>query len=258
MSWVGERLGFMAPDWKDALEILIVAVVFYRMLRLLAGTRAIQMLLGLFSLVAFYVMAHLLNLTLLEYLLEGIFKFGVFALLIVFQPELRSALAHLGQSRLLRLFSRLEQKELAEEISEAAEELSRNKVGAIVAIEREVGLGEYAATGTRLQANVSSALLQNLFTPYSPLHDGAVIIRGDEIVAAGAILPLTQFPVTDRQLGTRHRAALGLSEETDAVVVVVSEETGTISVAHRGVLLRPVTPEHLADILSGRVSLPRR
>jgi diadenylate cyclase len=258
VSGIGERLAFLAPDWKDALEILIVAFVVYRLLLLLAGTRAIQMLLGLFSLLAFYVVAHLLNLTLIEYLLEGIFKFGVFALLIVFQPELRSALAHLGRSRLLRLFSRLEQKEVAEEIAEAAEELSRNKVGAIIAMEREVGLGEYAETGTRLQAHASSALLQNLFTPYSPLHDGAVIIRGDEIVAAGAILPLTQFPVTDRQLGTRHRAALGLSEETDALVVVVSEETGTISVAHRGILLRPVTPEHLSDVLSGRVSLPRR
>jgi diadenylate cyclase len=254
---IAQRFGFLAPDWKDALEILIVAVVFYRTLLLLAGTRAIQMLLGLFSLVVFYVIAHLLDLTLLEYLLEGIFKFGVFALLIVFQPELRSALAHLGQSRFLRLFSRLQEKELAEEITEAAEELSRNKVGAIIAIEREVGLGEYAESGTRLQAHVSSALLQNLFTPYSPLHDGAVIIRGDEIVAAGAILPLTQFPVTDRQLGTRHRAALGLSEESDAVVVVVSEETGTISVAHRGTLLRRLTPEGLSDILSGRVALPR-
>ncbi|HET6764477.1 MAG TPA: diadenylate cyclase CdaA [Longimicrobiaceae bacterium] len=258
MSEFAQRFGFLRPDWKDAFEILIVAFVFYRVLLLLAGTRAIQMLLGLFSLVAFYVVAHLLNLSLLEYLLEGIFKFGVFALLIVFQPELRSALAHLGQSRFLRLFSRLQERELAEEITEAAVELSRSKVGAIIAIEREVGLAEYAASGTRLQANVSSALLQNLFTPYSPLHDGAVVIRGDEIVAAGAILPLTQFPVADRQLGTRHRAALGLSEESDAVVLVVSEETGTISVAHRGILLRHVTPEHLSDLLAGRVALPRR
>ncbi|MDB4947777.1 MAG: hypothetical protein JWM27_426 [Gemmatimonadetes bacterium] len=258
MSLAAARFGFLAPDWKDLLEILIVAVVFYRVLLLLAGTRAIQMLLGLFSLVAFYVVAHLLNLTLLEYLLEGVFRFGVFALLIVFQPELRSALAHLGQSRFLRLFSRLEVRELAEEIAEAAEELSRNKVGAIIAIEREVGLGEYLESGTALQARVSSPLLQNLFTPYSPLHDGAVIVRGDEIVAAGAILPLTQFPVADRQLGTRHRAALGLSEETDAMIVVVSEETGTISLAHRGQLLRPLDGDTLAGYLSGREPIPRR
>jgi diadenylate cyclase len=258
MTDLAGRFAFLVPGWKDLLEILIVAFVFYRVLRLLAGTRAIQMLLGLFSLVAFYLLAHLLSLTLLEYLLEGIFKFGVFALLIVFQPELRSALAHLGQSRLLRIFSRLEDREVAEEIAEAAEELSRNKVGAIIAIEREVGLGEYAESGTPLRAHVSAPLLLNLFTPYSPLHDGAVIIRGDEIVAAGAILPLTQFPVTDRQLGTRHRAALGLSEETDALVVVVSEETGAISLAHRGQLLRPLDPETLRGYLSGRVPLPGR
>jgi diadenylate cyclase len=255
---IAGRYAFLVPDWKDVLEILIVAFVFYRVLKLLAGTRAIQMLLGLFSLVAFYLLAHLLNLTLLEYLLEGIFKFGVFALIIVFQPELRSALAHLGQSRLLRLFSRLEEREVAEEIAEAADELSRSKVGAIIAIERDVGLGEYAESGTPLQARVSSPLLQNLFTPYSPLHDGAVVIRGDEIVAAGAILPLTQFPVTDRQLGTRHRAALGLSEETDALIIVVSEETGTVSLAYRGQLMRRLDAETLRGYLSGRVALPAR
>jgi diadenylate cyclase len=117
-------------------------------------------------------------------------------------------------------------------------------------VEREVGLGEYEETGTRLEARVSAPLLQNIFTPYSLLHDGAVIVRGDDIVAAGVILPLTQFPVTDRTLGTRHRAALGLSEETDALIVVVSEETGTVSVAHRGRLQRGVTPDDLRHILN--------
>jgi diadenylate cyclase len=252
MSDLLSHLGFLSPDWKDALEIVLVAWLFYRILLLLAGTRAIQMLLGLFSLVGFYAVAHLLNLTLIEYLLERFFQFGVFAALIVFQPELRSALAHLGQNRITRIFSRMEANLVAEEVAEAAEELSRNKVGAIIAIEREIGLGEYADAGTPIQARVSAALLQNLFTPYSLLHDGAAVIRGDEIVAAGAILPLTQFPVADRTLGTRHRAALGLSEETDALVVVVSEETGTISVARRGQLERNVSAERLGDILAGR------
>jgi diadenylate cyclase len=142
---------------------------------------------------------------------------------------------------------------VAEEIAEAAEELSRNKTGAIIAVERGVGLGEYVETGTPLHARVSSALLQNIFTPYSLLHDGAAIISGDEIVAAGSILPLTQSPVTDRTLGTRHRAALGLSEETDALVVVVSEETGVISLAHRGRLERGFTPDRLRDLLRGEV-----
>jgi len=247
------RFGFLTPGWTDVLEVAIVAALCYRVLLALAGTRAIQMLLGLSSLVALYGAARLLNLQLIEYLLETFFRFGVIAALIVFQPELRSALAHLGQNRLFRGFQRLEGNQVAEEISEACEELSRNKTGAIIAVERTVGLGEYVETGTPLNARVSSALLQNIFTPYSLLHDGAAIVRGDEIVAAGSILPLTQSPVTDRTLGTRHRAALGLSEETDALVIVVSEETGLISLAHRGRLERGFTPDGLRSVLRGTV-----
>src|SRR5690606_28893899 len=177
--------------------------------------------------------------------------FGAIAALVVFQPELRSALAHLGQNQLWRrFFSRLEESEVAEEIAQAAEELARAKVGAIIAIEREMGLGEYVESGTPLQARVSAALLNTIFTPYSPLHDRAVIIRGDMIVAAGAILPLTQFPVSDKSMGTRHRAALGLSEETDAVVVVVSEETSTISLATRGRIERDLDGPRLIAALA--------
>jgi diadenylate cyclase len=246
--WI-ERLGFLTPDWKDFLEILIVAAVLYRVLLVLAGTRAIQMLLGAFVIVTIYAAARVLDLQLVEYLLETVFQFGVIAALVVFQPELRSALAQLGRNRLLRIFSRLEQTEVAGEVVQAVEEMSRGKVGAIIAIEREVGLGEYLDTGTPLQARVSDALLMNIFTPYSLLHDGAAVIRGDDIVAAGVILPLTQQPVTDRTLGTRHRAALGLSEETDALVVVVSEETGTITLAHGGRLFRNLTGDELKTML---------
>jgi diadenylate cyclase len=242
-----EQISFMAPDWKDLLEILVVAAVFYRILVLLAGTRAIQMLLGLLLLVGIYFLSRMLSLDLLRSLLEYLFEFGAIAALVVFQPELRSALAHLGQNRLWhRFFNRLEATQVAEEIAQAAEDLARAKVGAIIAIEREVGLGEYAETGTPLHARVSAALLNTIFTPYSPIHDGAVIIRGDMIVAAGAILPLTQFPVSDKSMGTRHRAALGLSEETDALVVVVSEETSQISLAIRGALERGFDRDRLA------------
>ena len=250
MSAFFEQFGFLAPDWKDLLEILVVAAIFYRILLVLAGTRAIQMLLGLVLLVAVYFVARVLNLDLLRYLLENLFEFGVIAALVVFQPELRSALAHLGQNRILRLFNRMEETEVAEEVAQAAEELARAKVGAIIAIEREMGLAEYAETGTPLQARVSASLLGTIFTPYSPLHDGAVIIRGDTIVAAGAILPLTQYPVSDKTLGTRHRAAIGLSEETDSMVIVVSEETSQISVAVRGQLERGVERERLMQLLS--------
>ena len=250
MSEFFERVGFLGPDWKDLLEILIVAYVIYRILLVLAGTRAIQMMLGVFLVAAVYGGARILNLDLLEYLLATLFQFGAIAALVVFQPELRSALAQLGQNRLFRVFTRMEERQVLEEIVEAAEELSRERTGAIIAIEQEVGLGEYLETGTPLRARVSAPLLQNIFTPYSALHDGAAVIRGDEIVAAGVILPLTQFPVADRALGTRHRAALGLSDETDALVLVVSEETGNVSVAHRGRLQRGVTPDELTRILA--------
>jgi diadenylate cyclase len=250
VSRLFEQFGFLAPNWQDLLEILVVAAIFYRILILLAGTRAIQMLAGLLLLVGIYFVARVLDLDLLRYLLQNLFEFGAIAALVVFQPELRNALAHLGQNRVLRFFNRLEETEIAEEIVTASEELARAKVGAIIAIEREVGLGEYAETGTTMQARVSSALLTTIFTPYSPLHDGAVIVRGDQIVAAGAILPLTQFPVTDKTMGTRHRAALGLSEETDALVVVVSEETSQISLASRGQLLRGIDRDRLLALLS--------
>ena len=250
MNELMDRLAFLAPDWKDVLEILVVAAIAYRLLLVLAGTRAIQMLLGVVAIVLVYGGARVLNLTLMEYLLERVFEFGVIAALIVFHPELRSALAQLGQNRLLRFFSRLEETQVAEEVVQAVEAMSRAKTGAIVAIEREVGLGEYLESGTPLQASVSDALLMNIFTPYSLLHDGAAVIRGDEIVAAGVILPLTQSPISDRSLGTRHRAALGLSEETDALVVVVSEETGAISLAHGGRLFRNLSPEALRQMLT--------
>jgi diadenylate cyclase len=251
-----EQFGFLAPGWKDLLEILVVAFVFYRILVVLVGTRAIQMLAGLVLLVGIYFFARVLQLGLIRYLLEKLFEFGAIAALVVFQPELRSALAHLGQNRILRFFNRLEESVVAEEVTVAVEELSRGKVGAIIAIEREMGLAEYAETGTPLQAKVSASLLTTIFTPYSPLHDGAVIIRGDMIVAAGAILPLTQFPVSDKSLGTRHRAAMGLSEESDALVIVVSEETSIVSVASRGRLERGVDRDRLLGMLSAREPAP--
>ncbi len=169
----------------------------------------------------------------------------------VFQPELRAALARLGQSRMMRVFQRLEGSRVADEIVEAVERLSRSRVGAIIAVEQDVGLEEYAETGSPVQARVSAEMIATIFTPYSPLHDGAILISGDVIQTAGAILPLTQSSVPDRSLGTRHRAALGLSEETDAVVIVVSEETARVSVAVGGRLERDVDPERLRQILVG-------
>jgi diadenylate cyclase len=247
-----DQFGFLVPDWKDLVEILVVGAVIYRILLVLAGTRAIQMLLGLVLLVGVYFLSRVLQLGLIRYVLENLFQFGAIAALVVFQPELRAALAHLGQNRILRLFNRMEETQVVEEIADAVEELARSKIGAIIALEREVGLAEYAQSGTPLEARVSSSLLTTIFTPYSPLHDGAVVIRGDQIIAAGAILPLTQFPVSDKSIGTRHRAALGLSEETDALVIVVSEETSTVSVAAHGQFERGLDHDQLLALLFAR------
>lgn len=251
MSRVWDQLQFLRPGWGDLIEILIVAVLFYRLLLLIQKTRAMQMLLGALSLVALYFIALVLDFTLIRYILEALFQYGAIAALVVFQPELRSGLARLGQSPLVRYIRSMEDSQEADELLEAITELARLKRGAIVAIQGEVGLDEYAETGSPVGAPVSAQMLKTIFTPYTPLHDGAVIINGGTIVTAGAILPLTQLPVQDKSLGTRHRAALGLSEETDAVVVVVSEETSRISVAKGGRMEVGVDEARLREILSG-------
>ncbi|HEY0971903.1 MAG TPA: diadenylate cyclase CdaA [Gemmatimonadales bacterium] len=243
---------FLDFGWRDLFEIGLVAYALYRIMLLLHGTRAVQMLIGILFIVFVYALAWMVKLTMILRLLEYVFTFAPFAAVVVFQPELRAALAHLGQSRVTRYFRRMETSEVAEEIAGAVERLSRMGTGAIIAVEREINLGDYVQSGSPQQAKVSADLLTTIFTPYSPLHDGAVIIRGDTVIGAGCILPLTQEPITDRSLGTRHRAALGLSEETDAVVIVVSEETATISIARDGDLERPLTPGQVRDLLLGR------
>jgi diadenylate cyclase len=245
-----ERISFLRPDLGDLFQIAVVAYIFYRVLLLWAGTRAIQMLLGLIVLFAVYALAEILQLELIRYLLQIVFTYGVLAAVVIFQPELRSALTRLGQNRFWRFFTRSEKtSEALQELTHAVEVLARKRIGAIIAVEQEVGLEEYARKGTPINAPISTELLESIFTRYGPLHDGAVIVRGETMMAARCILPLTQFPVTDRSLGTRHRAAIGLSEETDALVIVVSEETGVVSLAQRGRLDRNVSSERLREAL---------
>lgn len=251
MSRLWDQFQFLRPGWTDLVEILVVAFLLYRILLVLQRTRAMQVLLGLVLLGLAYGLAGMLHLVLIRTLLEAFFQYGAIAALVVFQPELRAALARLGQSRMIRVFQHLETGRIADEVVEAVQRLSRARTGAIIAIEQSVSLEAYAETGTPVDARVSAEMIVTIFTPYSPLHDGAVLVRGDEIRTAGAILPLTQSTVADRSLGTRHRAALGLSEETDAVVVVVSEETSQISVALAGRLERDVSPERIREILVG-------
>jgi len=239
---------------RDALEIAFVAYVLYRALLLIHGTRAVQMLTGIVVLVFVYGLALVGHLTMIVYLLRLLFTYGALAGVIIFQPELRQALAHLGQSRVTRFLRRMGPSEVADEIVEALERLSQSGIGGIIAIEREMGLGEYVESGSTLHAKVSADLLVTIFTPYTPLHDGAVVIRGDLVVGAACILPLSQAQITDRSLGTRHRAAMGLAEETDAIVLVVSEETATISVASGGQLIRSASAIEIRNLLAGKTS----
>jgi diadenylate cyclase len=248
-----EQFQVIRPDWADLIEIVIVAALVYRLLLLIQRTRAMQMILGVGFLAGVYFFARILNFTLIRTLLETLFQFGAIAALVVFQPELRAALARLGQTRMFRIFVKLEGSKVVEELLEAVEQLSRTKTGAIIVLENDVALDDYAHTGRALEARVSKEILVTIFTPLSPLHDGAVIIVGNSIKAAGVILPLTQTRLHDKSLGTRHRAALGLAEESDALVIVVSEETAYISVAHRGRLEVGVAVGRVRELLEGVV-----
>jgi diadenylate cyclase len=245
-----DPLGLLAPTWRDAVEVLLVAFVIYRLLRFLAGTRALQIVFGLLVLLAGWLAASLLKFTMVTYLLSALFTYGVFAIAVVFQPELRQALARLGRARPFRIFVGGASAAVAEEIAVALVRLSTASVGAIIAVERDASLEEVASSGTAVEGLVSAELLQSIFLPPSPLHDGAVIIRGERLAAAGAILPLTETPIADRSLGTRHRAALGLSEETDALVFVVSEETGQLALALRGRLYRDLDHDQVRRALA--------
>src|SRR5690242_11432247 len=247
-----EQLRLLNVGWRDVLEIAIVAYAIYRVLLLLHRSRAVPVLIGIVVLLLTYAVAAVLKLTMITYLLTLLYTYGAIALLIIFAPELRIALSVMGRSPMLRFIRHMGDTDVADEAANALERLSRSGIGAIVAIEREVPLDDYIRSGSEVQAKVSADLLTTIFTPYSPLHDGAVIVRGDTIVGAGCILPLSQTALIDRSLGTRHRAALGLSEETDALVVVVSEETAAITVAVTGRLLRDVSSAQVRDLVAGR------
>ncbi len=249
MTSLWEQVRILTPGWTDLIEIAIVAAIVYRLLLLIQRTRAMQMLVGVGFLAAVYFLARVMDFSLIRTLLEGLFQFGAIAALVVFQPELRSALARMGQTPMFKMFAKLETRGVTDDVVEAAEHLSKSRIGAIIVLEREVGLNEYARTGTPVEARVSRDILTTIFTPNSPLHDGAVIISGDRIRTAGAILPLTQTRLHDKSLGTRHRAALGLAEESDAFVIVVSEETARISVAFGGRLEVGVDGARLRKLL---------
>ncbi|MBU1702273.1 MAG: diadenylate cyclase CdaA [Candidatus Eisenbacteria bacterium] len=241
-----------------AADVIIVAFLIYRLMLLVRGTRAAQMLVGLAVLVLLSILAEWLHLATLNWLLNSLRTVWVIAFLIIFQPELRRALTQIGQSGIFRRIVHVADYGWLGEIEKVLEELSKRGQGALIVLERNVGLRTYLETGTQIGGKVTMELLLTIFTPPSPLHDGAVIIQGDEVAAAGCILPLSQRHDLESTLGTRHRAALGLSEETDAVVLVVSEETHHISIAERGVIQRNVSPNELKGRLSELLSTHTR
>lgn len=235
---------------REIADILIVAFLFYHLFLLVRGTRAAQMFLGLVVLLFLSALADLLHLTALNWLLTSLRTVWVVGFLILFQPELRKGLSQIGYTGLFRRLLHLQETSHLSEIEDALAFLSRRGLGAILVIERNDSLRSYAETGTLLEANLSAELLETIFTPPSPLHDGAVIVRGNVIVSAGCILPLSQTPSLDRTLGTRHRAVIGISEETDALAIAVSEETRQISIADGGRMVRNIDPTSLKGILS--------
>ena len=220
----------------DLLDILLVALLFYRLLILVKGTRSAQMYVGLLVIVMIGLVARAFDLIAVKWIVDSLKTVWLIAFVILFQPELRHALAQFGRTRYFRSFLRGDNYGVLGEVVRAVEALAQRRDGALIVIERNVGLRNFVETGTRIDAKVSAELLVTLFSPGSPLHDGAVIVREDTLVAASCILPLSSNPRISMSLGTRHRAGIGLSEESDAAVIVVSEQSGGISVAYRGTL----------------------
>ena len=236
--------------WRDVLDILLVAIVIYNLLLLIRGTRAVQVLLGILVLAGFYYLARLGNLLTLQTTLSAFLAFLPFAIIVLFQDEIRRALVQFGTRPSFGISQHQGGVDTTfNEVVLAATAMSARRTGALIVIERVEGLKNFVDNGIRIDAAVSYDLLLNIFNPHTAMHDGAVIIQGTRIAAASCYLPLTRTSELSKELGTRHRAALGLSEETDAVAVVVSEETGRISVAHQGQLLRDLDSNGLRNTL---------
>jgi diadenylate cyclase len=237
-------------DLRSALDILIIAILIYYLLKLLRGTRAVQMLVAIGLLMLFYRGARWARLEMVEWLLTTMLPYIAITLIILFQPEIRRALSRFGRNLSLMRFTSHNPRAAHDDIVMAAEYFSQNRIGALLVVERQAGLRTYIESGIPLDAKISYDLLLSIFRPGSPLHDGAVIIEGTRVAAAGCFLPLSLNPLISKQLGTRHRAAIGVTEDSDAIVVLVSEETGSISLASAGAIDTNLMPEELSDRLT--------
>lgn len=250
--------------WWDLVDILVVSILIYEVLKLIRGTRAVQMTLGGGVLVALFYGSRWAHLETTHWLIRNMFGYIVFAVIVLFQSDIRRALAHLGRAPFFRYLAKAESaEETIEELAMAAGMLSNQRIGGIIAIERLIGLRNYIEGGIPLDAELTYDLVVSIFQPTSPLHDGAVIVQEDRIAAAACFLPLTVNPRLAKELGSRHRAAIGLTEENDSVAIVVSEETGSISVAADGQIERGLTVDALRTrlrtlVLQRRASAPRR
>ena len=237
------------PSWLDLIDILIVAFLIYQLLQFIRGTHAVQMALGALVLVLLYWLSQLLHLETVNWLLRTFMPYLVFGIIVVFQSEIRKVLAQLGKTPLPGVFGSPRTEEVIDEVVLAGTTLAAQRTGAIVVIERDMGLRSYIETGIALDAYVTYDLLISIFNPGTPLHDGAVIIQGNRVAAAACFLPLTVNPQLSRELGSRHRAAIGVTEDTDALAVVVSEETGVISLVVGGRIRRELDGASLKSAL---------
>lgn len=251
--------------WIDLIDVGIVALIVYRVLLLIKGTRAMQMLTGLGILGIGFFGSSTLELFTTHWLLSYFFDYLILIVIVLFQDDLRRALAHVGKNPFFSVASAEEEKEMVDEVSRAATRLAAERIGALIVIERETGLKNFIDTGSKIEARVKSELLYSVFIPTSPIHDGAVIIREGRIASAGCFLPLSKDPNIDKKYGTRHRAALGLTEDTDAIVVLVSEEAGESHLVKNGKITTNLS-EHelklslaaLLDLTGGPTRVPRR
>lgn len=242
--------------FSDILDILIVSYIIYQLLVLMRGTRAVQLMKGISIVVFGWLFSHFLHLSSLKWIIENLFSVGLIAIIIIFQPELRKALEQLGRGGFIQFNRQVKDQmvtKVTSEIVKAVVILSQKRMGALIVIERQTGLSDYMETGVTLEAKVGSELLHNIFLPNGPLHDGAVIIRDELMMSAGCYLPLSENPFISQDLGTRHRAAIGLSEMSDGIVIIVSEETGAISLAVQGGLIRDLDEGSLLEILYQRL-----
>ena len=238
----------------DVLDILIVAFIVYKVLGFIRETRAEQLAKGLVILVIITLLSRLLHLYTLNWILSGVMTVGLVALVVIFQPELRRALEHLGRSRFVNVLDGVDKEEanrMVLEMVEVIDNMSSSRTGALIVIEGEITLNDIVETGTIIDAAVSTEMIGNIFYEGAPLHDGALIVRGDRLYAAGCVLPLTQNKQLSKELGTRHRAGIGITENSDAMVIIVSEETGVISIAQNGNLTRFVDVKKIEKTLLG-------